>query len=256
LSKASIIASRLVLSSGRVAPAISDSVSPAATGPYSPDPAVRAAGAGFAAAGLAGAGDSVRGVFYVRGLCRRMFAFRRQRLRFRARRFLRRTQRGCAGGRRHHRRIEQHRVFAQQLALGPVRDDQEIDQRLTHDILGRDMHHGLAAVGTDGKFERNVHPCLVQAYTLEIFRAGERDFQSAGFGRRVHDDRNHRVEWLVEFGSDLDRSEAKCEHIAARKGQRDRQRQFCRSFHNVFPLRHLNAAGTMACLDPNLENSL
>ncbi len=193
---------------------------------------------------------------YVRGLCRSMFAFRRERLRFRARRFVRRTQRSCAGGGSGHRRIEQHRVFAQQFALGPVRDDEEIDQRLTHDILGRDMHHGLAAIGANREFQRHVDARFVQAYALEILRAGQRDFQPAGFGRRVGDDRNDRVQWLVEFGSDLDRSEAKCEHIAARKGQRDRQRQFCRSFHNVFPLRHLNAAGTMACLDPNLENSL
>ncbi len=167
-----------------------------------------------------------------------VFVFGRQRLRPCARRFVRGCHRcrGGAGGRRHYRRIKQHSVFAQQLALGPVRLDQEVEQRFAHDLLGGDLDHRLAvAVGADGKLQRHIHLCAIQTYALEVLGGGQRHFKTAGLGGRIGDHGYYRVKRLVELGSDLDRSQAKRKRIAADQRQCDRKRQFCRSFHEAFP---------------------
>ena len=116
-----------------------------------------------------------------------------------------------------YRRIEQHGVFAQQLALRPGNLDDEVDERLLNRAIGRNLDNGRAV--DDGRLESEV---------VENRTAGNADLFEDRLRRQLDGDaahlvrrgRNHfdlRIQRLVERGIGGDFS--KSHRVTHRRGQ-------------------------------------
>ncbi len=121
---------------------------------------------------------------------------------------------GRARGGRHDRRVEQHGVFAKQAALRPVRFDEEIEEWLADDFLAGDLDHHVAVRTLDQReLERHREARAVEAHAIEVLGRGELHEQALGFALRALQDRDLRVERLVQLGIDVNRAEAQGEGI-------------------------------------------
>ncbi len=119
-------------------------------------------------------------------------------------------RRGTVIGGEHCRRIEQHRVFAEQAAARPIHVDQERDERLA-DRIARANQQDAAPVlsSADAEFERTQERRAIEAVARKNFRRGEVCIEGSqllgGRGDEIDFRRERLIERRTRVGSRRDR---------------------------------------------------
>ena len=131
------------------------------------------------------------------------------------------------------RRIEQHRVLAQNSAALPGRLDEHRDERLSDRILRTDEYEVDAVGGAgDAKLERRQKLGAIEPVALEGFLARKLHRQTFALVERFHLKPDPRQERLVQRRADIDFAEFK-RPCAKRRGQQRQDDPTCRYSHGT-----------------------